>query len=242
MKVVYVSLPLGTEPFSAVSLWLLAIMGVRDSDGSPDPTSATASCEVLAAGQPAWCWFIGLVLGMLVAVLPGLTLVMGVVLALPFAYSMELLPAIILLTAMYVSGTYGGAFTAILFRIPGEPIDVPLTVGRLRHGTQGPAGQGAGLDAVRGAGRRPDHDHRNGAGVCAGRHVRADVFPSPEYFAIIIFGLTSVVSLGRGSFTNAAISLTLGLMIGTVGIDPIYGAAASPSARRSSPTASSTWW
>ena len=39
--------------------------------------------------------FIGLVLGMLVAVLPGLTLVMGVVLALPFTYSMELLPAII---------------------------------------------------------------------------------------------------------------------------------------------------
>ena len=70
--------------------------------------------------------FVGLVLGMLVAVLPGLTLVMGVVLALPFTYTMELLPAIILLTAMYVSGTYGGAFTAILFRIPGEPIDVPL--------------------------------------------------------------------------------------------------------------------
>ena len=69
---------------------------------------------------------IGLVLGLLVAVLPGLTLVMGVVLALPFTYAMDITPAIILLTAMYVSGTYGGAFTAILFRVPGEPIDVPL--------------------------------------------------------------------------------------------------------------------
>src|SRR3972149_1481276 len=69
---------------------------------------------------------IGLVLGLLVAVLPGLTLVMGVVLALPFTYAMDVTPAIILLTAMYVTGTYGGAFTAILFRIPGEPIDVPL--------------------------------------------------------------------------------------------------------------------
>ena len=69
---------------------------------------------------------IGLVLGMLVAVLPGLTLVMGVVLALPFTYGMGVAPAIILLTAMYVSGTYGGAITSILFRIPGEPIDVPL--------------------------------------------------------------------------------------------------------------------
>ena len=69
---------------------------------------------------------IGLVLGMLVAVLPGLTLVMGVVLALPFTYKMGVEPALVLLTAMYVSGTYGGAITAILFRIPGEPMDVPL--------------------------------------------------------------------------------------------------------------------
>ncbi|MBI4194455.1 MAG: tripartite tricarboxylate transporter permease, partial [Betaproteobacteria bacterium] len=69
---------------------------------------------------------IGIILGLLVAVLPGLTLVMGVVLALPFTYSMDVIPAIILLTAMYVSGTYAGAWTSILFRVPGEPIDVPL--------------------------------------------------------------------------------------------------------------------
>jgi len=62
---------------------------------------------------------VGLVVGMIVAVLPGLTLVMGVVLALPFTYGMPIMPAIILLTAMYISGTYGGAFTSILFRIPG---------------------------------------------------------------------------------------------------------------------------
>src|ERR1044071_4967559 len=69
---------------------------------------------------------VGLVVGMLVAVLPGLTLVMGVVLALPFTYGMSITPSIILLTAMYISGTYGGAITSILFRIPGEPMDVPL--------------------------------------------------------------------------------------------------------------------
>src|SRR3989337_1246368 len=69
---------------------------------------------------------IGLVLGLLVAVLPGLTLVMGVVLALPFTYTMDITPAIILLTAMYVAGTYAGAWTSILFHGPGEPIDVPM--------------------------------------------------------------------------------------------------------------------
>lgn len=53
----------------------------------------------------------GIVLGLLVGVLPGLTLVMGVILFLPFTYQMDVTAAIILLTAMYVSGTYGGAFT-----------------------------------------------------------------------------------------------------------------------------------
>ena len=51
---------------------------------------------------------------------------MGVVLALPFTYRMPIEPSIILLTAIYVSGTYAGCFTAILYRIPGEPMDVPL--------------------------------------------------------------------------------------------------------------------
>src|SRR3712207_5278941 len=69
---------------------------------------------------------VGIVVGLLVGVLPGLTLVMGVVLFLPFTYGMDVTASIILLTAMYVSGTYGGAFTSILFRIPGEPIHVPL--------------------------------------------------------------------------------------------------------------------
>jgi membrane protein implicated in regulation of membrane protease activity len=88
--------------------------------------------------------FIGLVLGMLVAVLPGLTLVMGVVLALPFTYTMELLPAIILLTAMYVS-------RHLWRRLHRHPVPHSRradrrtpAVGRLHHGAPGPAGQGTG--------------------------------------------------------------------------------------------------
>jgi putative tricarboxylic transport membrane protein len=47
---------------------------------------------------------------------------------------------------------------------------------------------------------------------------------TPEYFAIIFFGLASVVSLGGGSVTNALISLCVGLLISTVGVDATYGA------------------
>ena len=166
---------------------------------------------------------IGLVLGLLVAVLPGLTLVMGVVLALPFTYAMDITPAIILLTAMYVTGTYGGAMTAILFRVPGEPIDVPLLWDGYTMARNGMPAKALGwtlLAAFLG-------------GLLAACVMVAFAAPvarvalalsTPEYFAIIFFGLTSVVALGGGSLSNALISLCLGLLISTVGIDATYGA------------------
>lgn len=166
---------------------------------------------------------IGLVLGMLVAVLPGLTLVMGVVLALPFTYKMGVEPALILLTAMYVSGTYGGAITSILFRIPGEPMDVPLLWDGYAMTRRGQAAKALGYSLM---------------AALVGGLISAVVmvalskpvaglalsFSSPEFFAITAFGLASVVALGGGSLVNALISLCIGLLIASVGVDAIYGA------------------
>jgi len=166
---------------------------------------------------------IGLVIGMLVAVLPGLTLVMGVVLALPFTYKMGVTPALILLTAMYTSGTYGGAITAILFRIPGEPMDVPLIWDGYPMARRGEAALALGWSLV---------------AALFGGLVAAVVmvllakpvasialsFSSPEFFAIVFFGLASVVTLSGASLVNSLISLCLGLLIATVGVDAIYGA------------------
>ncbi len=166
---------------------------------------------------------VGLVLGMLVAVLPGLTLVMGVVLALPFTYKMGVMPALILLTAMYTAGTYGGAITAILFRIPGEPMDVPLIWDGYEMTRQGRAAEALGWSLV---------------AAFVGGIVAATVmvllskpvaamalsFSSPEFFAVVFFGLASVVTLSGTSLVNALVSLCLGLLIATVGVDSIYGA------------------
>src|SRR5687768_11167887 len=140
---------------------------------------------------------IGLILGLLVAVLPGLTLVMGVVLALPFTYGLGITPAIVLLTAMYVSGTYGGAFTAILFRIPGEPIDVPLLWDGYKMARKGRPAKALGWTLVAALG---------GGLLSAAIMVMltqplanfALRFSSPEYFAILLFGLSSVVALSSG--------------------------------------------
>lgn len=165
---------------------------------------------------------IGLVLGLLVAVLPGLTLVMGVVLALPFTYGLGITAAIVLLTAMYVSGTYGGAFTSILFRVPGEPMDVPLLWDGYTMARRGEAAKALGFTLF---------------AALAGGLVAATVMvllsppiakialalSSPEYFAIILFGLTSVVCLSGTSLINGLIALFIGLFLSTVGVDSTYG-------------------
>ena len=165
----------------------------------------------------------GIVVGLIVGVLPGLTLVMGVVLVLPFTYEMDITSSIILLTAMYVSGTYGGAFTSILFRIPGEPIHVPLLWDGYAMARRGKPAEALGWTLV---------------SALVGGLISAIImvlltapvadfalrFSSPEYFAIVLFGLVSVVSLGKGSLGNALISLAIGLVVATVGTDATYGA------------------
>ena len=166
---------------------------------------------------------VGLVVGMLVAVLPGLTLVMGVVLALPFTYGMSVTPAIVLLTAMYLSGTYGGAFTSILFRIPGEPLDVPLLWDGYTMARRGEPAQALGWTLLAALW---------GGLITAVSAVALAVpfakfalrFDAPEYFAVVIFGLTGVVALGQTSMANALVSLCIGLLLATVGVDPTYGA------------------
>jgi putative tricarboxylic transport membrane protein len=165
---------------------------------------------------------VGLVAGMLVAVLPGLTAVMGLVLVLPFTYGMSIAPSIILLSAMYMSGTYGGAFTSILFRIPGEPLDVPLLWDGYAMAHKGQPAMALGWTLV--AALFGGLLSLVVAVVAAHSFATfALKFDSPEYFAIILFGLTSVVALGGASVVNSFISLFLGLAIATVGVDEIYG-------------------
>lgn len=166
---------------------------------------------------------LGIIVGLLVGVLPGLTLVMGVVLFLPFTYKMEVVNAIVLLSAMYVSGTYGGAFTSILFRIPGEPIHVPLLWDGYAMARKGKPALALGWTLVAAL---------VGGLISAVAMVLltqpvahfALKFSSPEYFAILLFGLMSVIALGSASLANALISLALGLLIASVGTDATYGA------------------
>jgi putative tricarboxylic transport membrane protein len=166
---------------------------------------------------------IGLLIGMAVSIMPGLGLVMGVVLALPFTYSMSIEPSVILLTAIYFSGTYGGCFTAILYRIPGEPMDVPLLWDGYAMAKRGEAAKALGWALVAAL----------FAGLVSSTVMVALAVPmsevalrfsSQDYFAAIFFGLTTVAALGGKSLVDALISLCVGMLVATVGVDPMYAA------------------
>ena len=166
--------------------------------------------------------FVGLLVGMAVSIMPGLGLVMGVILALPFTYQMPIEPAVILLTAIYFSGTYGGCFTAILYRIPGEPMDVPMLWDGYTMAQRGQPAKALGwaLVAALIAGLVSSAVMVALAGPMSEAALK---FDSPDYFAAVFFGLTTVVALAGKSLVNSLISLCVGLLVATIGIDSIYG-------------------
>jgi putative tricarboxylic transport membrane protein len=165
---------------------------------------------------------VGLLVGMAVSIMPGLGLVMGVVLALPFTYQMPIEPSVILLTAIYFSGTYGGCFTAILYRIPGEPMDVPMLWDGYTMAQRGAPAKALGwaLVAALIAGLVSSAVMVALAGPMSEAALK---FDSPDYFAAVFFGLTTVVALAGKSLVNSLISLCVGLLVATIGIDSIYG-------------------
>ncbi|MGH2393918.1 MAG: tripartite tricarboxylate transporter permease, partial [Candidatus Limnocylindria bacterium] len=67
---------------------------------------------------------LGLAIGILAGVLPGITMLNSIVLVLPFTYLMGIVPALLLMIGIYCGGVFGGSITAILFNIPGDPMNV----------------------------------------------------------------------------------------------------------------------
>lgn len=167
--------------------------------------------------------FVGIVLGLVVGVLPGLTFVMGVLLILPFTYTMEPAAGVVLMLSAYVAGTYGGALTSILLHVPGEPNHVPLLWDGWQMNRRGRAAEALGWTAV--------------AALVGGlfswvvltfaAEPFANValrFSSSEYFLIVLLGLTSVLALTGASITKALMALLAGMLLATIGVDSIYAA------------------
>ena len=165
----------------------------------------------------------GLLGGMLFGAIPGVNmLTLGAVL-LPFTITMQPTHAVMLYSVIYCSGVFGGAITAILFNIPGAPENAPTCFDGYPMTINGQAGKAIGAAVCCSAlgGVASAMLMMAATGTIADWAVRA--FGPQEVFALIFFGLAVSASIGAASLWKGWLSVFAGLLIATVGTDPVGG-------------------
>jgi putative tricarboxylic transport membrane protein len=166
--------------------------------------------------------FVGIVLGVLIGVLPGLGGANGVAILLPLTFSMTPTSAIIMLSCIYWGALFGGAITSILFNIPGEPWSVATTFDGYPMAQDGRAGAalttaftssfiGAFVAVLMITFLAP---------LVAKFALR---FGPPEFFAVYLLTFCSFVGMGKGSPFKILASMTIGFALATVGMDTVTG-------------------
>jgi len=164
----------------------------------------------------------GVVWGILGGALPGISPSITMALLLPFTYTMEPITAIVLLASTYVGAEYGGSIPAILIRTPGTNAAAATAIDGYEMQKQGRGGEALGISLASGV-----------IGGLIGLFFLvmltkplaqvALLFTPPAYFALGILGLSVIASLSSGSLVKGLMAGVIGLMIATVGTDPISG-------------------
>ena len=160
--------------------------------------------------------------GIVVGALPGLSATMGVALLVPLSFGMPTVSALVLLMAVYCGAVYGGSISAILIRTPGTPAACATVFDGHPMAARGEAGKALGWAVVASfvGGLVSAVVLTAAAPQIAGVALR---FSAPEYFALAVFGLTIIVSISGKDLVKGFISACLGLLVATVGTDPMQG-------------------
>ena len=163
----------------------------------------------------------GVLLGIAVGVMPGLSPAMGVALLVPFTWEMEPGTALMFLVAVYVAASYGGSITAITINTPGTPSAVVTAMDGHPMFKSGRAGEAlVSLVSSTMAGLIGSIILILFSVPLAAIAVK---FHPAEYVALAILGLATVASLGGRDWRKSLITVLLGLLLATVGGDPISG-------------------
>ncbi len=165
----------------------------------------------------------GVLGGMLFGAIPGVSMLTLAAILLPFTAGLEPAQGVMLFAVIYCTGTYGGAITAILFNIPGAPENAPTAFDGYPMTQQGKSGKAVGAAVLCSA----------IGGVASALVMMAATEPlanwairnigPPEIFALVFFGLAVASSVGARTIWKGWISVLLGLMIATIGQDPVGG-------------------
>ena len=164
---------------------------------------------------------VAIILGTIFGALPGVSATMAVALGLTFTYTMEPIPAIVFLVAIYCSSITGGSITAILFKIPGVPSSAPTTFDGYPMAQRGEAGKALGVALL--------------ASAIGGLFSAIAMFllsqpltkaalqfgPS-DLFAVTFMGLSILTCLDSDHILTCIISGLLGLLMACVGQDKMY--------------------
>ncbi len=176
----------------------------------------------LFAPLPLAIMMIGLLLGIFVGALPGMTGGTLMALTLPFTYYMSSSNAVTLLIAMYVGGISGGLITATLMRIPGEPSSVMTTLDGYPMARAGQPGRALGLSI--GAALAGGFLSWIALVLLSPPLARAALLFGPwENFAVILMALILISSLSQGSFVKGLLSGLFGMLVSYPGIDETSG-------------------
>jgi putative tricarboxylic transport membrane protein len=168
--------------------------------------------------------FVGVLLGTLIGVLPGIGPVPTIAMLLPITYALPPVSALIMLAGIYYGASYGGSTTAILVNIPGEISSVVTVIDGHQMARQGRAGAALCVSAL----------GSFFAGCVATVVIAAFApplvevalkFDAAEYFSLMVLGLLSAVVLAHGSVLKAVLMIILGLLLGIVGTDVESGMA-----------------
>lgn len=167
--------------------------------------------------------FAGCLLGTLVGVLPGLGTASALAILLPLTLNIPPASAIIMLCGIYYGAQYGGSTTSILVNIPGEIASVPTCVDGYQMTKKGRAGEALWIAAV-------GSFIAGTIGVLGLQLLGPSLaqlglrFGPPEYFALIVFSLTTLVSFSGASMLKGIGAALLGMALACVGTDPVSGA------------------
>jgi putative tricarboxylic transport membrane protein len=168
--------------------------------------------------------FIGVTLGTLIGVLPGLGPVATIAMLLPATYALPPIAALIMLAGIYYGAQYGGSTTAILINIPGESSSVVTAIDGYQMARNGRAGV-ALFTAGMGSFFAGCVATLVLAGFAAPLSELAFKFGPAEYFSLMVLGLIGAVVLASGSLIKAIGMIILGLLMGLVGTDVNSGTA-----------------
>lgn len=161
---------------------------------------------------------LGGLLGTIVGMLPGLGPATGVAILIPVTFGMEPISALILLAAIYYGAMYGGSRSSILINTPGDGSAIAATFDGYPMTKKGQAGQAMAISAVASliGGLIAVVGFVLLSAPLANLAIR---FGPAEYFLLMLFTLSAVVSLSIGKMVKGFIAMLAGLLIGTVGID-----------------------